>query len=113
MPFIRTTTNKTITKEELEVLKTSFGTSISLVSGKRESQLMLSFHADTPMTYQGSAEPLAMLEVSLFGKADPAELDRLTGALTDAVSQTLGIDPARIYVNYAEFDYWGVGGHNV
>ena len=114
MPFIRTTTTEHITPEKEIMLKEEFGKAISLVSGKAECYLMLSFAGDTMMAYQGDNKtPMAMVEVQLLGECDAGELDNLTGALTASLEKILGINPARIYVNHAFYTHWGVGGHNV
>ena len=114
MPFIRTTTTKELSKESIEGIKCDFGRSISLVSGKNEGQLMLAFHGGVAMAYKGDMDnDCAMVEVSLFGAADPAELDRLTAAITEALASHLKLDPTRVYVNYLEYEHWGVSGHNV
>ncbi len=114
MPFIRTTTNATITKEKELLLKQDFGKAISLVSGKAECYLMLAFEGDVPMAYQGdNVTPTAMVEVQLLGESDPGELDMLTAALTESLGRILGIDPTRVYVNHSFYKYWGVGGQNV
>ena len=113
MPFIRTTVNVKMSESAKDALKRDFGQKISLVSGKAECYLMLAFQDGVTMAYQGDTSPCAMVEVSLLGKADPNELDALTAALTEGISRELSISKDRIYVNYLEFDYWGVSGHNV
>lgn len=113
MPFIRTTTNKHITESECEAIKSSFGKSISLVSGKAECYLMISIEDGAFMAYQGDFEtPCAMVEVQLLGKADPKELESLTAAITKDLSEIADISPSRIYVNYTEFTHWGASGRN-
>ena len=114
MPFIRTTVSKQVTDKEATLIKESLGRSISLVRGKAECYLMLSIQDGVRMAYQGDMDtPCAMVEVSLLGKADAKELDELTSAITADLNRILGIDPARVYVNYMEFEHWGVSGHNV
>lgn len=114
MPFIRTTVNKKVTDAQAMKIKEEFGKSISLVSGKAECYLMMSIHDEVRMAYQGDMDSAcAMVEVSLLGKADPRELNDLCAAITKTLENVLGIDPARVYVNYSEFESWGVGGHNV
>ena len=113
MPFIRTTVNVNMTEKNKEKLKTDFGKEISIVSGKAECYLMLAFHDGVTMAYQGDTSPCAMVEVSLLGSADARELDKLTAAITESIEKELKISPARVYVNYTEFKYWGVDGHNV
>ncbi len=114
MPFIRTTTSKPLTKEQITEIKCEYGRSISLVSGKNEGQLMLAFHSDIPMSYQGDEKTAcAMVEVSLFGAAEPKELNDLTAAITSALVRVAALNPDKVYVNYLEFKHWGVSGGNV
>lgn len=113
MPFIRTTTNVKLTDEKIVELKADFGRDIALVSGKAECYLMVAFAHDVKMAYQGDMSPCAMVEVSLLGKADPTELNSLTAAITRSVERVCGILPDRVYVNYLEYQHWGVGGANV
>ena len=54
----------------------------------------------------------AMVSVSLYGSAPAAVYEKLTAALTGALSDALGLDPARVYVRYAETPYWGWNGGN-
>ncbi|MBR7117646.1 MAG: hypothetical protein IKC87_08070 [Clostridia bacterium] len=114
MPFIRTTTNKIVSDVDAKTIKAELGAAISLVSGKAECYLMLSIEDGVKMAYQGDMDtPCAMVEVQLLGKADPRELDDLTGAITKTLGTVLGISADRVYVNYLEFEHWGVSGHNV
>ncbi len=114
MPFIRTSANVKITKDEANQLKCDFGSAISLVSGKNEGQLMLAFHGSTTMSFKGDdITPTAMIEVELLGESATEELNLLTAALTESVQRTLGISPEKIYVNYSFYKYWGVSGQNV
>lgn len=112
MPFIKATTNVRLTDDMVRELKEDFGRDIALVSGKAECYLMVAIVDDVRMAYQGDMSPCAMVEVSLFGKADPGELDRLTAAITNSFERVAGILPERVYVNYLEYLHWGVGGAN-
>ena len=114
MPFIRTTTNVNVTKAAAEEIKVAYGRDIELISGKAECYLMLAISGGVDMAYQGDMEaPAAMVEVQLLGKADPKELDDFTAAASRDLERILGIPQARIYINYLEYESWGVGGHNV
>jgi phenylpyruvate tautomerase PptA (4-oxalocrotonate tautomerase family) len=114
MPFIRTTTNVKVTDAAAEEIKAAYGKDIELISGKAECYLMLSITDSAVMAYQGDMKaPAAMVEVQLLGKADPAELNDFTAAASRDLNKILGIPEERIYVNYLEYEHWGVGGHNV
>ncbi len=112
MPLITTKTNTQITKEKEEVLKSKLGKAISAL-GKTESWLMLEFQDDCRLWFKGSNnEKLAMVEVSLFGKASDSAYDKMTAEVTDVISQELGISPSNIYVKYEEVGTWGWNGNN-
>lgn len=111
MPFINTKVNTPITPQQEETLKTEFGKAIRLI-GKSEAWLMLSFEENCHLYFKGSAEPCALMEVKLYGRADSASYNALTAKLTELVSQTLCISPSRIYVKYDEVAHWGLGGSN-
>jgi phenylpyruvate tautomerase PptA (4-oxalocrotonate tautomerase family) len=65
------------------------------------------------MAFAGNAnDDMAMLEVKLFGGASGAAYDALTAALTDSVSDILGVGKERIYVKYEESSHWGWNGSN-
>ena len=114
MPFIRTTTNVNVTKDAAKEIKAAYGKDIELISGKAECYLMLSISGGVDMAYQGDMDsPAAMVEVQLLGKADPKELDDFTAAASKDLERILGIPSSRIYINYLEYEHWGVGGHNV
>ena len=110
MPYIETKTNVKITSDQEKKLKEGFGKAISLLPGKSERWLMLSFAGESAMYFQGSAEGCAMLEVKIYGRAQAAHLDSLTGSLTGIVSEVLGVAPERVYIKYEECANWGWNG---
>ena len=68
---------------------------------------MLSFDDKISMYFGGKGdEPMAYIELSLFGGASDAVYDKLTAAICDAVSAETGIAPANIYVKYEEAEHW-------
>ena len=81
-------------------------------SGKSEQWLMLAMEGDKKMYFAGSDEPLAMAEVSLYGSASGDCYNKLTGKITEILSDVLSIPANRIYVRYAETEYWGWNGEN-
>lgn len=98
MPYISTKTNIELAKEKQDALAAEYGRIISLVPGKTERWLMLSFDDKISMYFGGKGdEPMAYIELSLFGGASDAVYDKLTAAICDAVSAETGIAPANIY----------------
>lgn len=113
MPYIQTKVSTSITLEQETEMKKQMGEAISLLPGKSENWLMLEFSDNCRLYFQGNAaQPAAFIEVRLYGKADGADYERLTEALTAIVNKQLGIPENRIYVQYQETSYWGWNGHN-
>ena len=108
MPYISTKTNIELAKEKQDALAAKYGRIISLVPGKTERWLMLSFDDKISMYFGGKGdEPMAYI-----GGASDAVYDKLTAAICDAVSAETGIAPANIYVKYEEAEHWGWNGSN-
>lgn len=113
MPCIETKVNVEITKEKEEILKNKFGKAISILPGKSESWLMLSFEDKCRLYFKGTDKPgIAYVEVKIFGKADAQSYERLTAEITKILNEELGISPSRIYVKYEEVENWGWNGSN-
>ena len=91
MPFISTTTNTEITKDNELALKSRYAKALSLI-GKSESYIMLDFVPNHSMYFGGKSDsPIAFVEVKYFGKAGSGSLNSLTAEICSAVSQELGI----------------------
>lgn len=112
MPFIDTKTNIQITKRQADEIKTRLGSAISDI-GKSEDWLMVGFEDNYNLYFRGKNEdPIAMITVSLYGKASADQYNELTDHITEIVGGVLGILPGNIYINYQETDTWGYGGSN-
>lgn len=113
MPFINTKVSVTVTPEQETALKTQLGKAISIIRGKSEAWLMLHLEDNCRMYFRGdNSQPIAFVEVKLFGSATSQEYAQLTERITQILSDTLGIAPDHIYVKYEEVEYWGYNGHN-
>lgn len=112
MPFINLKTNLPLPAEREQALKEGFGRAISTLPGKSEQWLMVGFEPECRLWFQGSAEPAALVEVTVYGGAAPDKYDALTGKLTALLAEELGLAPGRVYVKYAETPNWGWNGSN-
>ena len=99
MPFINVKTNIPVSENAQEALKTRLGQAIEAIPGKSEAWLMV------------GVEP-ALVEVSVYGGAEPDAYDALTARVCELLDAVLDIDPARVYVKYAETPNWGWNGGN-
>lgn len=112
MPFINTKTSVEITPDKEALLKEKMGTAIRHI-GKSESWLMLNFDDKCRLYFKGdNKEPMAMVEIALFGKASDSQYDALTEELTKEISSVLSIKPSNIYIKYEEVEHWGYNGFN-
>ncbi|OUN47752.1 hypothetical protein B5G20_03265 [Collinsella sp. An7] len=113
MPVIKTTTSVAIPEEARVELKTAFGQAISAIPGKSEGWLMCVFTDETPIYFAGDdSQPSALIEVGVFARSEvPADAwTALVEAITPAVAEVLGIDPARIYVSCSSTPNFGWNG---
>ncbi|MBM6867629.1 hypothetical protein H6A21_03555 [Collinsella tanakaei] len=115
MPVIQLHTSAPIDDEARITLKTAFGQAIAAVPGKSEQWLMCLFDDEVPMYFAGDdSKPCAYLEIDVYATSEvPATAwEKLTERLTPEVSDTLGIDPARIYIRYGSTAHFGWNGTN-
>lgn len=113
MPCIQTKVTGKISEKQEKAAKERLGKAISMLPGKSESWLMLSFEDECSLYFKGERkEGTAFVEVKLFGGADSASYDRLTAEITKILHEELNVDPARCYVKYEETEHWGWNGQN-
>ena len=108
MPYINTTVTKTLTDADTEALTAAFGRAIEKIPGKTEEWLMLNFEGGSKMAFRGDRTgEYCYLEVSILGSSDRESYNSLVAALTEAVTERLGIAPSNIYVKIEEAELWG------
>ena len=83
------------------------------IPGKSASWLMLGFEPEYRLYFRGSSsEPMAMVEVSVYGSENPSAFEKLTAQICDIFNDVLGIAPDHIYVKYQAVSNWGWNGSN-
>ena len=113
MPYIGTKTTEKLTEEKKDALAKRFGAAISAIPGKTQAHLMLGFEDLATMYFGGkTGDPMAFVEVKLFGKSDRESLTNFTKIICDIMKEELGIDGANVYVKYEEVAHWGWNGSN-
>ena len=113
MPYIRTQVSIPLSKEKEIALKEKLGQAITILPGKTERWLMLDFRDQCRMYFQGTQEePIAFVEIKLFGAAGGVVYQEMTAEVTKIVSEELEIPAQRIYIQYEECSYWGWNGNN-
>ena len=113
MPFIDSKVSVTITREQEEELKSRLGKAISIIPGKSESWLMTGFQDNYHLYFRGdNSQPMAFIEVKVYGSENPTAFDRLTGEITRIFGDVLSIPADHIYVKYEAVSSWGYNGGN-
>ena len=112
MPYIKAKVSTPVTPDQERELKTQFGQAIRLL-GKGEAWLMVEIEDNCRLWFRGeNSAPMAIAEVSLFGKASEDQYDRMTKEVCGILSDVLGIGGEEIYVKYEEIDHWGYNSFN-
>lgn len=112
MPYINTKTNLPLALQEEQAIKTQLGQAIEILPGKSEAWLMVGFQPEQALWFQGTDEPAALVEVAVYGGAPADAYDQLTARITDILCAYLPLQPGRVYVKYAETEFWGWNGSN-
>lgn len=113
MPFIDSKVSVKITEEQEKELKTRLGQAISLIPGKSENWLMTGFDDNYHLYFRGdNSEPIAYIEVRLFGGPNKAAFQKMTEEITKIYGDVLGIAPDHMYIKYSATPDWGWNGGN-
>ena len=113
MPFINSKISTKITKEQETEIKSQLGEAIRIIPGKSESWLMLGFEPEYSLYFRGdNSEPMAFVEVSVFGSENPSAFSALTSKICEIFNNILGIAPDHVYVKYEAVSNWGWNGSN-
>ena len=113
MPFIDSKVSVKITEEQEKELKTRLGQAISLIPGKSENWLMTGFEDDYHLYFRGdNSEPIAYIEVRLFGGPNKAAFQKMTEEITKIYGEVPGIAPDHMYIKYSATPDWGWNGVN-
>jgi len=113
MPFINSKVSVKITSDQEKELKARLGEAISVIPGKSESWLMTGFEDEYHLYFRGdNSDPIAFVEVSVYGSANSDAFSKLTGEITKIFGDVLGIAPDHIYVKYSATSDWGWNGSN-
>lgn len=110
MPFLRFTTNRTLTLQQDRKLKEAAGKVISLFPGKSESTLMMHIEDNQIMYYQGDEQDAMYVDCKIYRHANKEERQAFTEALMDKVEEITAIPKNNIYLTIQEFDEFGFNG---
>ena len=113
MPFINSKISVALTDAQEQEIKARLGQAITAIPGKSESWLMVGFEPEYKLYFRGSNDqPMAMVEVSVYGSENPSAFSKLTGEICKIFEDVLGIAPDHVYVKYQAVANWGWNGGN-
>jgi len=111
MPFLKIQTNRDLPPAAAKSLAARASGLVAQLLGKPESYVMTSVEHNPAMQFAGSDDPLAYLELKSIGLPESATADT-SQALCQLVLTETGIEPARIYIEFADAPrkMWGWNG---
>jgi len=101
MPFLKIQTNQDLPVEGAKNLAKKASALVARQLGKPESYVMTSVEYNPAMTFAGTDEPLAFLELKSIGLPDSITAD-VSRALCELVSTETAIETARIYIEFSD-----------
>lgn len=111
MPYLTVQTNTSVDAETAQAFVHKASATVSQLLGKSENYVMVSLQPPAPMSFAGSDAPAAYMELKSIGLPEKAT-GEMSSALCALVSETLGIQQERIYIEFAnaERHMWGWNG---
>ena len=111
MPYLSIHTNVYIPEDQQTPFLKKASRTVADALGKPEKYVMVSLLDGQPMLFSGGNEPLAYLQLKSLGMPHDAT-DELSAALCGFMEDELGIEPGRVYIEFAgpERHMWGWDG---
>ena len=111
MPFLIIHTNRDLDEPDITELLLECSQLTAATLGKPESYVMTQFKGGQNMTFAGSSEPLAYLELKSIGLPE-SETPSISASLCQFIEDKLGIPPQRIYIEFSDASrkMWGWNG---
>jgi phenylpyruvate tautomerase PptA (4-oxalocrotonate tautomerase family) len=101
MPYLKIQTNQPLPPDSAMALAKKASTLVAKQLGKPEKYVMTSVESNPAMTFAGTDEPLAFLELKSIGLPDSITADT-SRALCELVTAETAIDTARIYIEFSD-----------
>lgn len=74
---------------------------------------MIELEQQCCMYFKGKSDkPIAMVEVTIYGKASSEQYEKLTQAITKLLQTELEISPEKVYISYTETQNFAWNGSN-
>jgi phenylpyruvate tautomerase PptA (4-oxalocrotonate tautomerase family) len=111
MPYLSIHTNVYIPEDQQQDFLKKASAKAAEALGKTERYVMVSLMDGQPMIFAGSDSPLAYMQLKSLGMPHDAT-DELSSTLCGFMEEELGIEPGRVYIEFAgpERHMWGWDG---
>ncbi|PWD98222.1 phenylpyruvate tautomerase MIF-related protein [Marinilabilia rubra] len=108
MPLLKVSTNKAVEITSQTMFLKTASKKVAEILQKPEKFVMTIFDQPTPMTFGGSDEDAAFLEIKSIGLTED-QAGILAREIPGVVQKELGIDPSRIYIQFSDAPgkFWG------
>jgi phenylpyruvate tautomerase len=108
MPLIKINTNKATKTEVQSLFLKAASQKVAKALQKPEKYVMTLFGQPTPMTFGGTEEDAAFLEIKSIGLTEE-QVKTLAKEIPELVEKELGIDASRVYIEFANAprSFWG------
>ncbi|KAG6961204.1 hypothetical protein JG687_00007806 [Phytophthora cactorum] len=112
MPNVQVTSNVSSVGVDKAKAMAAISKALATALDKSEQVVMVHLNLDTPMLFQASDAPCAMIQLRSIGKVDAHHNPTTASMLTETVSQELNIPKDRIYMNIDDVlrSNWAKGG---
>ena len=110
MPYIKLSTNKTLTLHQELAIKEKLGELISIIPGKSESSLMIHIEDNQVMYFRGKDDPCMMISVRLYHEADYDSKRKFYQEVTQYLESCTDIKVGNQYLTFNEYQHWGLKG---
>lgn len=111
MPYLKINTNKSIDKGSEDDIAIKVSALVADLLAKPESYVMTEINSGVTMTFAGSTEPLAYLELKSIGLPENKTVV-FSESLCTFIHENMGISLDRIYLEFADArrNMWGWNG---
>ena len=109
MPLINVHTSLPDLKDA-ELLLQELSAELTKLTGKPEAYVMTMLQTGVPMTFAGSAEPCAYIEIKSIGALRPSEM---SASFCELIQARTGIPAKRVYIGFEDVQAscWGWNGN--
>ncbi len=111
MPYLKIQSNHPLANDSAKELLAKASSAVADLLGKPERYVMVSLEPPVPMLFSGNDDPTVFIELKSIGLSE-SQTPELSRVLCELIQQTLGIDPERVYIEFADAPrkMWGWNG---